>query len=342
MKIKSIKRTTNIIKNSPWNIIEFSAAEDKKIKSNWKDVWSNDNNIIITNAQWVLLHGDKTPYIDMIIADEVHTCKANSEISKLIKTVDIPFKFGCTGTLPKLVKDQWNIAGIFGPILDELEVETLQNKNVLAQVNLKPIKFCHRVKENFKKLYDANGNQIDILEAAQKEYQYESQFLGEYLPTNEKICELAAGLIAKKPEWNVLVLFDYIAQGKQLFNASKHQNKFYIDGSIEVSERQKIVNTMDNSGGNILFGNSKCIGTGLTIKRVNVIILCIIGSSSTKTIQAIGRGMQRKADKSTVHVFDVLHNYKYSQKHFKKRAQNYLKYYKLQEGKDYQIKEIIV
>ena len=158
MKIKSIKKTTNIIKASPWNIIQFSAAKDKKIKGDWKNTWSQNNNIIITNAQWVLLHGDQTPYIDMIIADEVHGIKSSTEISKLIKTVDIPYKFGCTGTLPKLVKDQWNIVGIFGPILDELEIETLQNKNVLAQVNIKPIRFCHSKKENFRKLYDNDGN----------------------------------------------------------------------------------------------------------------------------------------------------------------------------------------
>lgn len=340
MKIKSIKKTTKIIKESPWNIIEFSAAMDKKINGDWKSQWNKNYNIIVTNAQWVLLHGDKTPYIDMIVADEVHGVKSSTEISKLIKGVDIPYKFGCTGTMPKLIKDQWNIIGIFGPILDELEIETLQNKNILAKVSIKPIRFIHPKKENFKKLYDNNGNPIDIAEAAQAEYMNESQYLGDYLPTNEKICELAAGLIQKKPDWNVLVLFDYISQGKQLFEASKHQNKFYIDGSIKVEERQRIVNILDNSGGNILFGNSKCIGTGLTIKKVNVIILCIIGSSSTKTIQAIGRGMQRKEDKSTVFVFDILHNYKYSQKHFKERCENYLKYYKLQEGKDFQIKDI--
>jgi len=73
---------------------------------------------------------------------------------------------------------------------------------------------------------------------------------------------------------------------------------------------------MDNSGGNILIGNCKCIGTGLTVKRVNAILLCIIGSSQTKTIQAVGRGMQRKQDKSTLLVMDFFHNYKYSTKHF--------------------------
>lgn len=341
MKIKSIKKQTKIIKESPWNLIEFSANIDKKIKSDWKNQWK-DSNIIVTNAQWLLLHGDKTPYIDMIVADEVHGVKSSNEISKLIKGVDIPYKFGCTGTLPKDVKDQWNIAGIFGPILDELEIETLQSKNILANVHLQPIKFCHSKKENFKKTHDEYGKEIEPFEAAQREYQYESQYLGEYKETNKKIVDLAKGLITKKPEWNVIVLFDYISQGQQLYSLSDASNKFYIDGSIPVDKRQEIVSIMDNSGGNILFGNCKCIGTGLTVKRVNVIILCIIGSSSTKTIQAIGRGMQKKSDKSTVHVFDILHNYKYSQKHFKERSLNYLKYYKLQEDKDYKVKEIII
>ena len=341
MKIKSIKHQTKILKQSPWNLIQFSAAKDKEIKSDWKHIWK-DSNIIVTNAQWLLLHGDQTPYIDMIVADEVHGVKSSNEISKLIKGVDIPFKFGCTGTLPKETKDQWNIAGIFGPILDELEIETLQSKNILANVNIQPIRFCHSKKENFKKQYDANGKEIDPFEVAQKEYQHESQYLGEYQETNKKIVELANGLLLKKPDWNIMVLFDYIAQGQKLYTLSPSNKKYYIDGSIPVEQRQKIVSIMDNTGGNVLFGNCKCIGTGLTVKKVNVIILCIIGSSSTKTIQAIGRGMQKKLDKSTIYVFDILHNYKYSQKHFKERTENYLKYYKLQEGKDYKIKDIIL
>lgn len=63
--------------------------------------------------QWLMLHGDELPYIDCIIQDQVHTCKKGNELSKLIKKVDIPFKFGCTGTLPKNIEDQWNIIGIF-------------------------------------------------------------------------------------------------------------------------------------------------------------------------------------------------------------------------------------
>lgn len=341
MKIKSIKKQKIILKQSPWNIVQFSAAKDKEIKGDWKSQWK-DSNIIITNAQWVLLHGDQTPYIDMIVCDQVHGAKSGNQVSKLIKDVNIPFKFGCTGTLPKEVKDQWNIQGIFGPILQELQVQTLQDKGVLANVKLQPVRFCHSKKQNFKKQYDSNGNELDIFQIAQQEYKNESQFLGEFLPTNKKIVDLAKGLIKSKPDWNVMILFDYIAQGNSLFGALDFKNKFYIDGSIPVEQRQKYVDIMDNSGGNILIGNCKCIGTGLTVKRVNAIILCIIGSSSTKTIQAIGRGMQRKVDKSTIFVFDILHNYKYSTKHYKERTLNYQKYYKIKEGKDYKIKDIIV
>ena len=341
MKIKSIKKQQTVIQQSPWNLVQFSAAVDKQIKGNWKSQWK-DSNIIITNAQWVLLHGDQTPYIDMLVCDEVHGVKSASEISKLAKNVDIPFKFGCTGTLPKQTKDKWNIAGIFGPILQELQVQTLQNKGILTNVKLQPIRFCHVTKQNFKKKYDNNGNELDVFEAAQQEYKNESQYLGQYIPTNKKIVELAKGLIKSKPEWNVVILFDYIAQGNSLFSLLDYDKKYYIDGSIKVQDRQDIVNVMDNSGGNILIGNCKCIGTGLTIKRINVIILCIIGSSSTKTIQAIGRGMQRKENKNNIFVFDILHNYKYSTKHYKERIQNYKKYYNIQEGKNYNIKDIIL
>ena len=33
-----------------------------------------DKNIIVSNSQWLLLHGDELPYIDCIIQDEVHRC----------------------------------------------------------------------------------------------------------------------------------------------------------------------------------------------------------------------------------------------------------------------------
>ncbi len=80
-----------------WNIVNFSSDQDKKNKKKKIDfTFDDNNNIIISNAQWLMLHGDEVPYIDCIIQDEVHSVKKSSELSKIVKSVKIPFKFGCT------------------------------------------------------------------------------------------------------------------------------------------------------------------------------------------------------------------------------------------------------
>ena len=72
------------------------------------------------------------------------------------------------GTLPKNIEDQWNISGIFGPVLDEIKIKELQEKNVLADVSINPIKFVHSLKQNFKQV---NTDEItDPFEIAQSEY----------------------------------------------------------------------------------------------------------------------------------------------------------------------------
>lgn len=55
-----------------WNIVNFSSDENKKNKKKKIDFEFEDNNIIISNIQWLMLHGDDLPYIDCIIQDEVH------------------------------------------------------------------------------------------------------------------------------------------------------------------------------------------------------------------------------------------------------------------------------
>jgi superfamily II DNA or RNA helicase len=46
------------------------------------------------------------------------------------------------------------------------------------------------------------------------------------------------------------------------------------------------------SGGQITIANFKVIGTGITIKHIQSIILVTSQSSVTKVIQAIGRGLR--------------------------------------------------
>lgn len=341
-KITKIDITENIITPVPWNIIKFGATEAKVNKGDWS---FKNNNIIISNSQWLLLHGDELPYIDMMIIDECHSMSHGAEITKLVRNVEIPFKFGCTGTMPKSIEDQWSVIGTFGPVLEELSISELQEKKVLADVAIKPIEFIHEQKEDFKnQIFDANGNKItDSFEIAQRIYQKESMYLSELTSTNSIIAKLAEGIIKQHPDWNVLILFDYIKQGNSLFNCLTTKNKFYIDGSVDVKDRKDIVKEMNaEEGGKITCANAKCFGTGITVNRIQCIFIVINGSAPTKIIQSIGRGLQRNI-KNTLLIFDFHHNYKYSLKHFKEREDLYIKTYKknLLELKEIKVKNKI-
>ena len=338
-KITKIDITENIITPVPWNIIKFGATEAKINKGDWS---FKNNNIIISNSQWLLLHGDELPYIDMMIIDECHGMSHGAEITKLVRNVEIPFKFGCTGTMPKSIEDQWSVIGTFGPVLEELSISELQEKKVLADVAIKPIEFIHEQKEDFKnQIFDANGNKItDSFEIAQRIYQKESMYLSELTSTNSIIAKLAEGIIKQHPDWNVLILFDYIKQGNSLFNCLTTKNKFYIDGSVDVKDRKDIVKEMNaEEGGKITCANAKCFGTGITVNRIQCIFIVINGSAPTKIIQSIGRGLQRNI-KNTLLIFDFHHNYKYSLKHYKEREDLYIKTYKkdLLELKEIKVK----
>lgn len=114
------------------------------------------------------------------------------------------------GTLPKEVVDRWNISGIFGPVLDEIKIKELQEKNVLADVSIMPIKFIHALKQNFRKKAE-DDLLTDVFELAQAEYKNENMYLSQYEPTNKLITKLATKIINQHPNWNALILFDYIA-----------------------------------------------------------------------------------------------------------------------------------
>jgi len=137
------------------------------------------------------------------------------------------------------------------------------------------------------------------------------------------------------------VLFDFTEQGKLLYKSLDFKNKFFIDGSIDVKIRRDIVKKMNESGGNITIAQSKTFSTGLTISRINCIMILTNQSSCTKIIQSIGRGLRRQ-NKTSILVFDVSHDYVYSNKHFLERVNLYKEFYGLELNKDYFIKNVNV
>lgn len=131
----------------------------------------------------------------------------------------------------KILKIDGIFLGIFGPVLDEIEIKELQEKNVLADVSINPIKFVHSLKQNFRKINtEETENQIiDAFEIAQAEYKNECMYLSQYEPTNKIITNIAKNVIKQHNNWNALILFDYTLSGESLFNLLDWKDKHYID-----------------------------------------------------------------------------------------------------------------
>ena len=150
-------------------------------------------------------------------------------------------------------------------------------------------------------------------------------YLGVCEEANKKAVGVCKKLILEHQNWNALILFDFTEQGQQLYRLLDFENKHYVDGSVDVLDRKKVIEQMNApEGGHITIAQSKTFSTGLTIKNIEVVCIMTNQSSPTKIIQSIGRGL-RKVEKNTLIVIDFFHNYAYSEKHFFERAELYKK-----------------
>ena len=250
---------------------------------------------------------------DCIIVDECHQLKRNNSVCTYIQKINTNCKFGLTGTLPDNTEDIWNVKGLIGPVLAHKQVYDLQQQKFIANVNIIPVLFEHKTKPKF--VYHNS-------EEAKMAFYDEWNHIESVDKSNLKIAQLT-----NKLKGNTLLLFDHRAHGKLLFNAVDSDNKFFIDGSVDIEDRDDIKVKMENNTSIILVGNVKAVGTGISIKNIDNIVFAISGKGVTKIIQAVGRGLRLLDGKTKVNLFDIHHNFHYSIKHFETRKDLYLKFY---------------
>ena len=102
-----------------------------------------------------------------------------------------------------------------------------------------------------------------------------------------------------------------------------------------ITERDEIKHKFETSDNNIMVGQTKCVGTGLSIKNIiNVCFAFTAGTATCKILQIIGRGLRMKAGKTEMFLYDFYHNFRYSKDHFKQRKLLYSENYVVKSYKD--------
>lgn len=252
--------------------------------------------------------------IDMLMVDEVHKIRKGNEINKLLKIIKTNIKFGFTGTLPEDKEDQWNIIGKIGPIIYEKNSYELRAENYVSNAKIQMLNLFY---SNAPKRLGSSFNPTDF-------YKKELDFIIE----NEFRNNLIAKLISKLDN-NSLILVDFIKHGEilesVLSKTCTDKKVYFIRGEVEVEEREKIKNIMENSNNVVVVAISKIFSTGINVKNLHYIVFAGGGKAKIKTVQSIGRGLRLHINKDKLIIFDISDQLYYGIQHTNKRKQIYEK-----------------
>jgi superfamily II DNA or RNA helicase len=274
--------------------------------------WTGENSlqnteVVICNSECLVSQFEKNPWIvdvNLLITDECHKIAENNQISKIINKIKTPNKFGFTGTLSDKKIDEWKTLGTFGPIIYEKKSKELRDEEYLSDVQISVIKLNHTP---LKKLT----------------YKDELKYLYENDKRNQIIGKLSDALVG-----NALIMVNHLDHGDRLLSTlhtGSNKNVFFVKGEMEVEERKKIIDMMEENDNIICIAMSSIFSTGINIKNLPNIVFAGLGKSFIRVVQSIGRGLRLHEDKNKLKIFDICDNYKYSLSHALHRQEIYNK-----------------
>ena len=234
-----------------------------------------------------------------IIVDEVHQAKAEVLTKLLTQNFrNCPIRWGLTGTVPK---EQWEFQGILasiGPVINQVSAHDLQEKGVLAQLNINVLQTAD----------------VQVFTSFQDEYSF--------LVTDDNRLQWIAGKItALSATGNTLVLINRIDTGKKLIDLIPEA--VFVSGGMKLDDRKEEYDEIKTSDGKIILATYGVAAVGINIPRIFNLVLLEPGKSFVRVIQSIGRGIRKAEDKDHVEIWDITSACKYSKRHLTERKKFY-------------------
>lgn len=263
-----------------------------------------DAEVIICNTELLNSRFNKNPWIidvSLLVVDECHKINSEAQTTKIVSKIKTPNKFGFTGTLSDKPMDQWKTLGAFGPVIYTKKSKELRDEKYLSPVSVDVLQFIHP-STNFK-------------------YKRELTYIYSHDRRNKAI-----GRIAKSLKGNVLIMVNHLIHGESLLHIiSNNSDKkvFFVNGEMEVSEREKIIDMMENGDNVICIAMASIFSTGINIKNLPNIMFAGLGKSFIRIVQSIGRGLRLHANKERLRIFDCCDNTTYSLQHSIARQEIY-------------------
>lgn len=238
--------------------------------------------------------------VNAVIIDEVHQAKADVLTKLLTQNFrNCPIRWGLTGTIPK---EQWEFQGILasiGPVINRVSAYDLQQKDVLAQLNINILQ----------------TNDVQVFRSYQEEYTF--------LVTDENRLDWISKQIKSiSNSGNTLVLINRIDTGNKLIDLIP--DAVFVSGGMKLDDRKEEYDEIKTSDNKIIIATYGVAAVGINIPRIFNLVLIEPGKSFVRVIQSIGRGIRKAEDKDHVEIWDITSQCKYAKRHLTERK----KYYK--------------
>jgi superfamily II DNA or RNA helicase len=237
-----------------------------------------------------------------VIVDECHSVRDMSIVQKLLTNnfKNVPIRWGLTGTLPE---EEWNQLSLFcsiGPQIGELAAHELQEAGVLASCNV----------------------QILQTQETAQYTQYQEEL--KYLTTDQSRLKWLSDQITHiSTTGNTLVLVDRIATGE--FLRDEITGSIFISGDMKNHDRAEYYREMELVDNRVVVATYGVAAVGISINRINHVVLVEPGKSFIRVVQSIGRGLRKSNTKDHVTIWDIASKCRFSNNHLNKRKQIYSK-----------------
>jgi len=265
----------------------------------------------VTIATWQSL--DKFPElfanVVCVIVDEVHQAKAKTLNEMLTgPAANVPFRFGCTGTLPKEELFRLQIEACLGKPMFVLRTWQLQNEGVLADTNIYQVQLNdmgnHRYAKRVEKFqFEDWAEELNWLYSDVDRLAYIAELIGNI----------------RDNSGNTLILVPYRKHGKALQELIP--NSMSLDGRDK--NRMDKYERFNQTDDNILICTYGIASTGIDIPRIFNLVTLEPGKKFEKVMQVLGRGLRKAADKHRLNVYDVCSNHGMSANQATKRRKLY-------------------
>jgi len=276
------------------------------------------NNKITISTWQSLMRIDKKELkqLDYILIDECHGIKVETKVLDIVLSAsNAKYRIGLTGSLPEKPQDKMSIFSVVGAPKVYIRTSGLVKLGLATPVKINIIKLFYSTndKREFKQL---------------NTYPSQLGYIKEHANRNLLISKLSIQVAQKTG--NTVIMCSHIQHmkdiyltlmnerskgvpienkdivGKGAFDFQKSHRIYFINGSTEAKQREKIKEILEIDDDAILVSNYALFSTGINIKKLANIVLASPLKSYTTITQSIGRAVRLHVSKETANIYDFV------------------------------------